>query len=174
MEDPDEFCRRQWPGLARSLTSYVGDPELGHDLAQETLARVVARWRRVSRMRSPGGYAYRIGVNLANDELNRRARNHPVDDDPRHGEYDPVTRLTLDDAVRALPDRQRLAVSLRYLADLSVDQTARLMRCRPGTVKSLCSHATRALELSPDLAWHPDSPINPERPRQSQEARTDG
>ena len=183
MDDVEEFCRSHWPGLLRSLSTYVGDADLGEDLAQEALATVVARWHRVSRMRSPGGYAYRVGVNLAKDELTRRARHVVGPEESRgHGDEDPITRLVLADAVRTLPDRQRLAVSLRYLADLSVTQTAEVMRCRPGTVKSLCSHAPKALEVSPDLAWHPASPVgmHPARVQDlhanptEEEARTDG
>ena len=175
MDDAEEFCRRHWLGLARSLTSYVGDAGVGQDLAQDALACVVARWRRVSRMRSPAGYAYRVGVNLAKDELARRARDgHHSLRQSAHQDEDPATRLAVTEAVRALPDRQRLAVTLRYLADLSVAQTAQVMGCRPGTVKSLCSHATQTLRVSPDLAWHASSPVNPDRRQQTKEARTDG
>lgn len=57
----EEFCRRHWKPLAAALATYTGDVALGQDLAQEALARVLARWERVQRMRSPGGYVYRIG-----------------------------------------------------------------------------------------------------------------
>lgn len=49
-EDPEEFCRQHWRPLAQSLASYTGDVMLGQDLAQEALARVMARWRRVGRI----------------------------------------------------------------------------------------------------------------------------
>jgi RNA polymerase sigma factor (sigma-70 family) len=42
-----------------------------------------------------------------------------------------------------LPDRQRIAVVLRYWEDLSVEETAQLMDCSPGTVKS---NASRGLD----------------------------
>jgi DNA-directed RNA polymerase specialized sigma24 family protein len=42
-------------------------------------------------------------------------------------------------ALRSLPPRQRTAIVLRFYEDLSEAQTAELMRCRPGTVKSLVS-----------------------------------
>lgn len=166
MEDAENFCRRHWQPLARALGAYVGDDALGQDLAQEALARVLARWGRVRRMGSPGGYAYRVGVNLARDALGAQARDRravpgatatdiPGAIDPA----DPSVRLVVTDAVHALPERQRLAVSLRYLADLSVAQTAQAMRCRPGTVKALCHQATQALRASPELSWHDRSTV---------------
>ncbi|MGI9015718.1 MAG: sigma-70 family RNA polymerase sigma factor [Euzebya sp.] len=158
--DPESFCRRQWLPLAQSLAAYTGDVVLGQDLAQESLARVLARWPRVRRMRSPGGYAYRIGVNLARDALRERRRGRDRDADaPCAAETDPTTRLALDTAVASLPPRQRLAVCLRYLADLSVTETADVMGCRPGTVKALCHQATRTLQVSPQLDWHHASPL---------------
>jgi len=47
--------------------------------------------------------------------------------------------------LRALPDRQRLAVVLRYFADLSVADTAAAIGCPEGTVKTLTREAIRAL-----------------------------
>lgn len=159
MDDAEEFCRQHWHPLARALAAYTGDAVLGQDLAQEALARVLARWPRVSRMRSPGGYAYRIGVNLARDALRQRGRRADMPASPGESEYpEHAVRLVVADAVDRLPERQRLAVSLRYLADLSVAQTADAMRCRPGTVKALCHQATQTLRASPDLDWHPSSP----------------
>lgn len=168
----DEFCREHWQPLARALASYTGDRVLGQDLAQEALARVLARWGRVSRMRSPGGYAYRVGVNLARDAMRRqtRERHLPVGDATRI-DADDAQRVVVADAVAALPGRQRMAVSLRYLADLSVDQTAAVMRCRPGTVKALCHQATQTLRASPDLDWHAASNHHITA---DQEVRTDG
>jgi RNA polymerase sigma-70 factor, ECF subfamily len=46
---------------------------------------------------------------------------------------------------RALPRRQREAVTLHYLVDLPVAQVARLMGCREGTVKAHLAHARKAL-----------------------------
>lgn len=160
--DPEAFCRRHWRPLAQSLAVYTGDVGLGQELAQESLARVLSRWPRVRRMGSPGGYAYRIGVNLARDALRGRARQRGTEPDAMKASWqDPTTRLVLDGALATLPPRQRLAVSLRYLADLSVSETADVMGCRPGTVKALCHQATRTLQSSPHLDWHHASAAHP-------------
>jgi RNA polymerase sigma-70 factor, ECF subfamily len=47
--------------------------------------------------------------------------------------------------LRALPERQRLAVFLRYYADLSYDEIAEVLEVRPGTVAASLNAAHRTL-----------------------------
>ena len=58
----------------------------------------------------------------------------PIRSEPDISERDAVWAV-----LRALPVRQRTAIVLRFFQDLSEAQTAEVMRCRPGTVKSLVS-----------------------------------
>ena len=53
-------------------------------------------------------------------------------------------------ALLALPLRQRTAIVLRFYEDLSERQTADVLQCRPGTVKSLVSRGMEALRSSID------------------------
>jgi len=143
-----------YPRLARSLASYCGDAGLGAELAQEALARAWARWDRVSEMEAPAMWVYRTGLNLARSQARRRAseqRAHArasasattgVADQPEQGWAD---ALTVRQAIVRLPARQRAAVVLRYHADLSVDDTAAVMRCAPETVKALTHQALERL-----------------------------
>jgi RNA polymerase sigma-70 factor (ECF subfamily) len=52
---------------------------------------------------------------------------------------------TIEEAVKALPDRQREAFMLRYWEELDVSETAKAMGCSEGSVKTHCSRATHAL-----------------------------
>ena len=58
----------------------------------------------------------------------------------------PDERLDLEDAVSRLAPRQRLAVSCFYFVDLSISETAAVMRCSPGTVKSTLADARHRLK----------------------------
>jgi len=52
---------------------------------------------------------------------------------------------TIEEAVKALPARQREAFMLRYWEELDVSETAKVMGCSEGSVKTHCSRATHAL-----------------------------
>jgi RNA polymerase sigma-70 factor (ECF subfamily) len=52
---------------------------------------------------------------------------------------------TIEAAVQALPRRQREAFMLRYWEELDVSETAKVMGCSEGSVKTHCSRATHAL-----------------------------
>jgi RNA polymerase sigma-70 factor (ECF subfamily) len=51
----------------------------------------------------------------------------------------------IEDALRGLPARQREAFVLRYWEELDVSETAKVMGCSEGSVKTHCSRATHAL-----------------------------
>ena len=51
----------------------------------------------------------------------------------------------IEEAVKALPDRQREAFLLRYWEELDVRETAKVMGCSEGSVKTHCSRAAHAL-----------------------------
>ena len=65
------FFRAAYPRLLSALTLYTGDRDLAAELAQEALAlaRAHRRWPSVSAMDSPGGWAHRVAINLANSSL---------------------------------------------------------------------------------------------------------
>jgi RNA polymerase sigma factor (sigma-70 family) len=59
-----------------------------------------------------------------------------------------VTREEMREALLALPARQRAAIVLRYYEDLPDHQIAEILRCRPGTVRSLVTRGVRALRIN--------------------------
>jgi len=59
-----------------------------------------------------------------------------------------VNRAVLADALRSLPERQRAAVVLRYYEDLSEADTAKVMHCSVGTVKSTTARGLAALRTN--------------------------
>ena len=92
---------------------------------------------------------YRLAINRSRSvwrralvELSHQARLRPAADQTGEALEDGVA---VRGAVRKLPRRQREAVALRYFGDLTVEQTAEVMGCAPGTVKALTSQAMTSL-----------------------------
>jgi RNA polymerase sigma-70 factor (sigma-E family) len=122
----------------------LGDRTEAQDVAQEACARTYSRWASVRDHAEP--WCVRVASNLALDLL--RARTRAVRRDERMRTNTVVAtpqideRLDLYAALAKLPRRQRETVVLRYLGDLSEAQTADLIGCSVGSVKT---HASRGL-----------------------------
>ena len=140
--DFEAFCHGQNPRLIRMLTLYCGDAELARDLTQETLVRAWVHWRKVRRMDRPDLWTKRVALNLATSQFRRRRTERIVEGRLSTGAMleqleEGSDRVAVRAALMRLSKRQRTAILLRYLEDLSVDQTADLMSCSAGTVKKL-------------------------------------
>ena len=134
--------------LAYLLT---GNRDVAEDLVQDAFVRLAGR---LVHLRDPGAfdtYLRKTVVNLANSYLRRRrvertyelrTRGAATIGAPAHSVED---RQALAAALRKLPQRQRAALVLRFYEDQSEAQTADLIGCRPGTVKSLVSRALETL-----------------------------
>lgn len=149
--DPARFCDRVSGRLVGSLTLYCGDRHLAEELAQEALARAWERWPAVSRMASPEAWTFRTAMNLANSGFRRRRIERRVlaravgreTVDPDDG-----TAVAVRAAVRALPPRQRAVIVARWFLGYGVAETAELLGCAPGTVKSTTHQALARLRES--------------------------
>jgi RNA polymerase sigma-70 factor (sigma-E family) len=153
-----ELVEARSTALLRLAYAVLGDYQLAQDLLQEALVKVYVAWPRV---RDPSGleaYARRTIVTTAISWRRRRSFHEPplaVVPDPV-GAADDSDRLATHEVlwqqVRGLPPRQRTVLVLRYYEDLSEAQTADLMGCSTGTVKSQLSAALAKLRerVGPD------------------------
>ncbi|MFC0004315.1 SigE family RNA polymerase sigma factor [Micromonospora siamensis] len=119
----DEFVRSRSTALLRSAYLLTTDRHAAEDLLQDVLERLYAKWRRARS--APDTYARKILVNRAIDRWRFRGRRPEAPLDERtgapaldHADH-VVVRQTVLAALRTLPARQRAAVVLRYLDDLS-------------------------------------------------------
>jgi RNA polymerase sigma-70 factor (sigma-E family) len=145
--DEDEFRRfvtRYAASLRRSAFLFCGDWFLAEDLMQTTLVKVYRSWSRVQRDESLANYGRTVLLRTWLDEKRRpwRRAEHSEASVPETSGVadDPTERIWARDLVHQgllrLPPRQRAVVVLRYFDDLSVAETAAVMRCSEGTVKS--------------------------------------
>ncbi|HVM39476.1 MAG TPA: sigma-70 family RNA polymerase sigma factor, partial [Acidimicrobiia bacterium] len=132
-----------YPRAVRVARRMLGDQALAEDVAAEALARAYARWRKVAGLEYRTAWVLRVTTNLALDELRRRKPTAEVELSTEGAEDVVALRLALAAALRGLPRRQREAVSLRYLADLSEQEVAAALGVAPGSVKT---HVHRGLE----------------------------
>lgn len=152
MSEPgfEEWVAARGPRLLRVAWLLTGDAHLAEDLLQTVLARIWPKWSRIA-AENPEAYARRALVHTHNSWWRRRWRGElPYGDLPEHaGEADPFAAVDLEhvlaEAIRALPPRQRAVVVLRYFEDLSVAETADVLRCSEGTIKSQSSKALHTL-----------------------------
>ena len=144
--DFDAFFRAHWRPLLSSLTAMTLDPSSAEEAAAEAMTRALERWDRVQQMESPRGWLFRVAQNLAR----RRARRRRLEDALlRRAHPDPAQIVTSDPdlwrAVSKLPNRQRHAIALRYLAGLTEVEVGTTLGISTGGASSLLSMARTRL-----------------------------
>jgi len=164
-----EFTAREGGRLLGFAVLLTGDWHDAEDLVQMALLRSPSRWS-VARRR-PEGYARAVLVNLARDRWRARRRYHaePFADDLTHlspaaagdGTAAVLDRQMLLRACRLLPVQQRAVLVLRFWEDRSVEETAAVLGCTTGTVKSHTHRALARLRLA--LAEAPELQVRHDR-----------
>jgi RNA polymerase sigma-70 factor (sigma-E family) len=146
----EEFVAARGDRLYRAAWLLTGDAHAAEDLLQTVLARVWPKWSRIAGD-NPEAYARRALVNTYASWWRRRWRGEtptqelPDDTAVRDVFAEVDLAQSLAAVVGRLPPRQRAVVVLRYFEDLSVEETAQVLGCRPGTVKSQAAKALRIL-----------------------------
>lgn len=146
-----EFVSERSSSLHRAAYLMVGDTGLAQDLVQEALTRTYVAWPRLRDVNNAEAYTRKVITTTAITWFRRKGWGNeratgilPEDGHGGHAEG-VATRATLMDALAKLPPRQRAAIVLRYYDDLTEAQTADVMGCALGTVKSQVSAGLRSL-----------------------------
>ena len=158
--DDDErfhvFAARSTAPLTRLAYLLCGDQHLANDLVQTCLIRVYQAWSRVRDKDTADAYARKVLLRCWLNERRRpwrrsESRGGVVPDQPAP-DHDPVVVAHHKDVLRRalaqLPPRQRAAVVLRYWSQHSVTETAAILRCSEGNVKSQSARGLAALRDS--------------------------
>jgi RNA polymerase sigma-70 factor (sigma-E family) len=144
-----ELFARRAPAVRRTAYLLCGSWHRAEDLAQTAFAKVYAAWPRLRDANAVDSYLTRTLMNAYLDDY-RRAwhRERPTADLPDTGAASPGAaddRMLLMTALAQVPPRQRACLVLRYFDDYSVEQTAEVLRCSTGTVKSNTARGLDAL-----------------------------
>ena len=136
-----EFVEARSSALFRTGYLMVGDHQLAQDLLQEALVKTLIAWPRLRDHANVEAYTRRIVVTTSISWRRRRSfHERPTGTLPERVAPDAVEAVVTHDAVIAalltVPPRQRAAIVLRYYEDLTEAQTAEVMGCSVGAVKS--------------------------------------
>jgi RNA polymerase sigma-70 factor (sigma-E family) len=182
VEDDDgfrQFVEARLVRLSRVAYLLTGQHHDAEDLLQAALVKVAARWRRVAATEDPEAYVRKVMYNerILSWRRWRRQVVQPAEGVPEVGATGDgadgvVRRILLERALAQLTWRQRAVLVLRYFEDLSTADTAAVLGCSVGTVKSQTSHALGRLRtLAPELVQLMREPMEVERARVEQRTR---
>jgi DNA-directed RNA polymerase specialized sigma24 family protein len=136
-DEIEAVYRHDFERFLRVAITIVGDEEAAYDAVQEAFARALRYRRSYSRVGSLEGWLWRTVVNTART---RRPDAVWLPEATTNGE--PVGEgAALRSLIAALPERQRLALFLRYYADLDYEAIAEAMGISPGTVAATLNSA---------------------------------
>lgn len=154
-----DFMATNGSALSRFAYLLVGNHDDAEDLLQSALTKTAVRWRRVARYDNPGAYVRQVMVNETYSRWRRKRLLRMVsvaqvpDRQSPDGVDASVDRVVIWRALDRLTPRQRAVLILRFHEDMSVEDTAALLQCSTGTVKSQTHAALARLRaLAPELA----------------------
>ncbi len=149
---PESLFMDQYEALARALTLMTHDADVARDAVQEAFARLCREWPTVSGYHHQAAWVRKVAVNLVRDQQRRQSRQAhlflSLDEDAAElipAELPAEGNSELWRAVRQLPEKQRTAVGLFYIAGLNVAEVGAAMGVSPGTVNRHLNRARNTL-----------------------------
>jgi RNA polymerase sigma-70 factor (sigma-E family) len=141
--------------LIRLAYLMLGDRAAAEDAVQDAFCGLYRHWDRLADPARALGYVRTAVLNGSRSALRRRAAgrklavpHQPPEPSAEAAVLSREERAEVMAAVRALPDRQREALVLRFYLDLPEREIARIMGLRPGSVRSATHRALRTLGQS--------------------------
>lgn len=141
-ESLDELYRRCRPGLLRLAHLLTGSATAAEDVVHDAFIG----FARAKSVNDPAAYLRRSVVNLSTNVHRRTRRERLHLASATEAVVEPAEVDETWQLVRTLPPRQRAVLVLRFYLDLSEAETAQVLGCRPGTVKSTSSRALAKLK----------------------------
>lgn len=143
-DDFGEVYTQAYPRMVFLAYSTTGSLALAEEIAQEAFLQLYRRWGEVT---APKAWLRRSVLSLSTSWLRRSLIERRVASRTDHAEESPDSLVGVEMRIMlsVLSPRQRAAVILRFYEDLSEKDIAAVLKCRPGTVKSLLSRSLKRL-----------------------------
>ena len=131
----EELWRAEFASVTWTAYLIVGRWDEATDIAAEAFTRTYQHWRRVAHYDRPSAWVHRTATNLAISATRKARPPLPAEDQvvPPPEIADPA----LTEALARLTPSQRAVIALRFYLDWSVEDVAKTLRKRPGTVTAL-------------------------------------
>lgn len=161
-----DFMRARYDALARSAYLLLGDRGLAEDLVQAALLKTYEAWGSLRAIEAAEAFTRTTMIRLAGRQFRRRWRQEiPAAEfgaltarTPRADHQQEVpSAMDVRAALRGLPIAQRAVLVLRYFDDLTEAQTAAVLGCSVGTVKSRANRGLARLRADGFLAKQLDA-----------------
>jgi RNA polymerase sigma-70 factor (ECF subfamily) len=153
------------------LCAFTHDNDQAEDLAQEVFCRVLKGARTYCRRGQFTAWLKQIAVNVGRNYLaqSRRAALVSLSEceqvpapskrvNPAALLMEEALHTEIREAILALPSDQKRVILMRYFSGMTVQETARLLGCPEGTVKSRVHHALRRIRQHIQASEHADRP----------------
>jgi len=144
-----EYFAARAHALRTTAFLLCGDWHRAEDITQVAMTKLYLAWPRL-REYGLDAYARQVVVRtfLAENRRLWRRREHLTSElsEPAVVDGDADQRLLVESALTVVPPRQRAVLVLRYWHDLSVEDTAKVLGCSTGTVKSQAARGIAALK----------------------------
>jgi len=157
-----ELVRRHQKGLYRMICRLTRDQAMSEDVVQESFVKAFQKIGLFEERSSFKSWLYRIAINTAHNKLRaRRAETVNIDnvhvsigaEGERKLVYRDLQKLVAAEMER-LPERQKMALSLRIFEDLSFNEIAQIMDCPYDTAKANYRHGLLKLKSAlEDTEW---------------------
>jgi RNA polymerase sigma-70 factor (ECF subfamily) len=140
--DFDAFYAANYERIRRAMILAFKDSPFAEETTQEAFYRALRRWAKVSRLDHPEAWTMVVALNRGRDVLRRRRRHdstaHILVTAATKGSDEAMVddRMAIMDLLASVSDRQREALVLRYIGELTIPEIAKVMGCAEGTVKS--------------------------------------
>jgi RNA polymerase sigma-70 factor (ECF subfamily) len=144
--DLEDLYRRRHGAYQVMLASVTGSVDSARDVVQEAFARALQYQHGYDGQRSLEGWVWRIAFRVAIDS--HGSHELAVDEVPEVAFVGESRDPTLAAAVRELPPQRRMAIFLRYFADLSYAEIGEVLGITEGTVAATLSQAHRQLSAA--------------------------
>jgi RNA polymerase sigma-70 factor, ECF subfamily len=149
LRDIENLYRTDFVRFLRVATAIVGDQDAGRDAVQEGFADAIrsrARYRPEGQL---GAWVWAAVVNAARTAATRTLPTPTAEIHVSTNGAAPAD-LSVSQLVASLPERQRLALFLRYYADLDYRAISRVLGVEVGTVSATLNHAHAAIRRALD------------------------